>query len=229
MRNWIGFVWLLGLALAQTRGGELRVAVLAEPPVLDPTASTSQEIARMLYDNVLQGLVKFNEKGEIVPALAERWQGSPSSLTWTFYLRKGVRFHNGQPFTAEDVLFKFNRAKDPRSGHTHPEYYREIVAVEVKDPHTVVFRLRQPDQDFLFNLARPDSVIGPKGRVEEQRTSPSGPALSASWPGSGGWGCGWSALRDTTSPASPIWTGSSSASSPTQTPRSPPSGPGTSR
>jgi peptide/nickel transport system substrate-binding protein len=41
----------------------------------------------MMYDNVLQGLVKFNEKGEIVPALAERWQGSPSSLTWTFYLR----------------------------------------------------------------------------------------------------------------------------------------------
>ena len=50
----------LGLALAQPSGGELRVAILAEPPVLDPTASTSQEIPRMLYDNVLQGLVKFN-------------------------------------------------------------------------------------------------------------------------------------------------------------------------
>ncbi|MFN4071086.1 MAG: ABC transporter substrate-binding protein [Thermus caldifontis] len=173
----------LGLALAQPRGGELRVAILAEPPVLDPTASTSQEIPRMLYDNVLQGLVKFNEKGEIVPALAERWQGSPSSLTWTFHLRRGVRFHNGAPFTAEDVIFKFNRARDPKSGHTHPEYYQDIQSVEAKDPYTVVFRLRQPNQDFLFNLARPDSVIGPKGRVEEQKTQPigTGPFRFVSW------------------------------------------------
>jgi len=58
----------------------------------------------MMYDNVLQGLVKLNEKGEIVPALAEKWQGSPSSLTWVFNLRKGVRFHNGAAFTAEDVV-----------------------------------------------------------------------------------------------------------------------------
>jgi len=188
MRNWIALFWLLSLAVAQTRGGELRVAILAEPPVLDPTASTSQEIPRMLYDNVLQGLVKFNEKGEIVPALAERWEGSPSGLTWTFYLRKGVRFHNGSPFTAEDVLFKFNRAKDPRSGHTHPEYYQDIQSVEAKDPYTVVFRLRQPNQDFLFNLARPDSVIGPKGGWRSRRPSPLAPGPSASWPGSGAWG-----------------------------------------
>jgi peptide/nickel transport system substrate-binding protein len=186
MRKLLLAAFLLGLgpmALAQTRGGELRVAVLAEPPVLDPSASTSQEIARMMYDNVLQGLVKINEKGEIVPALAERWQGSPSSLTWTFYLRKGVRFHNGAPFTAEDVLFKFQRARDPRSGHTHPEYYQDIIAVEAKDPYTVVFRLRQPNQDFLFNLARPDSVIGPKGRVEEQKTAPigTGPFRFVAW------------------------------------------------
>ena len=183
MRKLIGFLVLVSLALAQTRGGELRVAVLAEPPVLDPTASTSQEIARMLYDNVLQGLVKLNEKGEIVPALAERWQGSSSSLTWTFYLRKGVRFHDGSPFTAEDVIFKFRRARDPRSGHTHPEYYQDIQSVEAKDPYTVVFRLRQPNQDFLFNLARPDSVIGPRGRVEEQKTQPigTGPFRFVAW------------------------------------------------
>lgn len=174
---------VFGLAHAQTRGGELRVAILAEPPVLDPSASTSQEIARMMYDNVLQGLVKLNEKGEIVPALAEKWQGSPSSLTWVFNLRKGVRFHNGAAFTAEDVVFKFNRARDPRSGHTNPAYYRDIASIEARDSHTVVIRLRQPNQDFLFNLARPDSVIGPKGRVEEQRTQPvgTGPFRFVSW------------------------------------------------
>lgn len=103
-----------------------------------------------------------------------------------------MRFHNGSPFTAEDVLFKFQRAKDPRSGHTHPEYYRDITAVEAKDPYTVVFRLRQPDQDFLFNLARPDSVIGPKGRVEEQKTQSigTGPFRFVAWERGGGGAAG---------------------------------------
>jgi len=174
-----------GLAAAQKprRGGSLTVVINAEPPVLDPTASTSQEIARVLYDNVLQGLVKFNVKGEIVPALAERWSVSPGGLTYTFRLRRNVRFHNGASFTAEDVVFKFQRALDPRSGHTHPEYYRDIVRMETPDPYTVVFRLRQPNSEFLFNLARPDSVIGPRGRVEEQRTQPvgTGPFRFVAW------------------------------------------------
>ncbi len=174
-----------GLAVAQAppRGGRLTVAINAEPPVLDPTASTSQEIARVLYDNVLQGLVKFNAKGEIVPALAERWTVSPGGLTYTFHLRRNVTFHNGARFGAEDVLFKFQRARDPRSGHTHPEYYRDIARVEAPDPYTVVFRLRQPDSEFLFNLARPDSVIGPRGRTDEQRTHPvgTGPFRFAAW------------------------------------------------
>ncbi len=94
-----------------------------------------------------------------------------------------MRFHNGASFTAEDVLFKFQRALDSRSGHTHPEYYRDIVRMEAPDPYTAVFRLRQPNSEFLFNLARPDSVLGPRGRVEEQRTQPvgTGPFRFVAW------------------------------------------------
>jgi putative transposase len=78
-------------------------------------------------------------------------------------VRKGVRFHNGAPFTAEDVLFKFQRARGPQvRPYQHPVLpgHRRRGG---QGPYTVVFRLRQPNQDFLFNLARPDSVIGPKG------------------------------------------------------------------
>ncbi|MDQ7859937.1 MAG: ABC transporter substrate-binding protein [Armatimonadota bacterium] len=166
-----------------TPGGSLTIAINAEPPVLDPTASTSQEIARILYDNVLQGLVKFNAKGEIVPALAEKWTISPGGLTYTFELRRNVVFHDGSAFDAEDVVFKFTRARNPQSGHTHPEYYRDITRIETPTSHTVVFRMRQPNSEFLINLARPDSVIGPSGRLDEQRTAPvgTGPFRFVQW------------------------------------------------
>ncbi|MDR7418684.1 MAG: ABC transporter substrate-binding protein [Armatimonadota bacterium] len=174
---------LAGLAWAQTPGGSLTIAINAEPPVLDPTASTSQEIARIMYDNVLQGLVKFNAKGEIVASLAESWKISPGGLTYTFTLRKNVKFHNGTDFTAADVAWKFERARNPQSGHTHPEYYRDITRIETPNPTTVVFRLRQPNSEFMINLARPDSTIGPRGRVDEQRTQPigTGPFRFVTW------------------------------------------------
>jgi peptide/nickel transport system substrate-binding protein len=182
----LGLVILLGLASfawAQAPGGNLTVAINAEPPVLDPTASTSQEIARIMYDNVLQGLVKFNPKGELVPSLAESWKVSPGGLTYTFTLRRNVKFHNGTAFTAADVAWKFDRARNPQSGHTHPEYFRDITKVETPNATTVVFRLRQPNSEFLMNLARPDSIIGPRGRGEEQRTQPvgTGPFRFATW------------------------------------------------
>lgn len=178
-------VSLAGATWAQTptRGGSLTVAILAEPPVLDPTASTSMEIARVLYDNVLQGLVKFNVKGEIVPALAESWKISPGGLTYTFALRQNVKFHDGSAFTAQDVLFKFERARDPKSGHMHPAYYRDITKIETPNATTVVFRLKQPNSEFMMNLARPESIIGPRNRVEEQKTHPigTGPFKFVAW------------------------------------------------
>jgi peptide/nickel transport system substrate-binding protein len=182
----IGLVMLLGLsgfALAQAPGGSMTIAINAEPPFMDPTASTSQEIARILYDNVLQGLVRFNGKGEIVASLVEGWKVSPGGLTYTFTLRRGVKFHDGSDFNADDVLFKFGRARDPKSGHTHPEYYGDITRVEAPNPYTVVVRLKQPNSEFLINLARPDSVIGPSGRTEEQKTQPvgTGPFRFTAW------------------------------------------------
>ncbi len=170
-------------APAPVRGGTLTVAINAEPPNLDPTASTSQEIARMLYHNVLEGLVRFDDEGNIVPGLAERWSASPDGLTWTFTLKQGVRFHNGAPFGAADVKAKFDRARRPDSGHTHPEYYKDISEITTPDPHTVVFRLSKVNADFLFNLARPDSVIHPQGNVEAQKTSPigTGPFRFVAW------------------------------------------------
>ncbi|HEY8486626.1 MAG TPA: ABC transporter substrate-binding protein, partial [Limnochordales bacterium] len=108
---------------------------------------------------------------------------SPDGLTYTFRLRRGVRFHNGASFSSRDVAFKFERARTPGSGHVQSQYYQDIERIETPDPYTVIFRLRQPNAEFLFNLARPESVIGPEGRVQEQQAHPmgTGPFRFVAW------------------------------------------------
>ena len=160
---------------ANVDGGEtITVAITAEPPGWDPSASTSQEIARVMYHNVFEGLVRFDESGEIVPALAESWEISDDGLSWTFSLREGVKFHDGSDFTVEDVIAKFERAKDPDSGHTHPEYYEAIESIEAGEGNSVIFTLEKPASSLLYNLARPDSVIYPAAKADTQASEPVG-------------------------------------------------------
>ncbi|HEY8367941.1 MAG TPA: ABC transporter substrate-binding protein [Thermodesulfobacteriota bacterium] len=170
-------------AQTPTRGGTITVALNAEPPHLDPTASTSQEIARMLYGNVLEGLVRFDDEGRILPLLAERWSVSRDGLVWTFTLKPGVRFHDGQPLTAAAVKAKFDRARTAGSGHTNHAYYKDITEITTPDDRTVTFRLATVNADFLFDLARPDSVIHAPGDVEAQKTRPvgTGPFRFVAW------------------------------------------------
>ncbi|MEJ2292202.1 MAG: ABC transporter substrate-binding protein, partial [Deinococcales bacterium] len=155
-------------------GGTVTVAITADPPGWDPTASTSQEIARVVYHNVYEGLVRLDRNGKIVPALAKSWTVSPDGKTLTFQLRSGVKFHDGTPFTAEDVVKTFERAKDKNSGHTHPEYYASIDSIDAGPDNTVVFHLSKPNSTLLFNLARPDSIIYPPSEASTQRSHPIG-------------------------------------------------------
>ena len=156
-------------------GGDLVVAITADPPGWDPTVSTSQEIPRVVYHNVFEGLVRFDASGEIVPALAESWTVSDDGLTWRFAVREDVRFHDGTPLTLQDVVASFERALDPGSGHTHPEYYDEIAAVRAdEDAHAVVFELSRPNSGLLYTLARPDSIVYPAGSADTQRSRPVG-------------------------------------------------------
>lgn len=169
---------MLGAAHAQApapvMGGTVTVAITADPPGWDPTISTSQEIPRVMYNNVYEGLVKFDRTGAIVPGLAESYDVSADGLTWTFHLRHGVRFHDGSGFSSADVAAKFERARNPESGHTHAEYYAAISDIATPDANTVVFTLSRPSRGLLYNLARPDSILYPAGKAETQRSEPIG-------------------------------------------------------
>ncbi len=170
---------VVGLAVAQAQepvyGGEAVIAITAAPPGWDPSASTSQEIPRVVYGNVYEGLVIFDRDGSIVPALATDWETSEDGLTWTFSVRDGVKFHDGSDLQLSDIVARFERARDPESGHTNHAYYAAITEVSAdEDANTVTFTLSEPRASLLFDLARGDSVIYPAALQESQASQPIG-------------------------------------------------------
>ena len=92
----------------------------------------------------------------LAPSLAESWGVSPDGLTYEFVLRRGVRFHNGDSVSAEDVKFSFERYR----GAAASTYRARVVAVEVVDPYRVRFRLKQPWPDFMTFYGTPATGAG---------------------------------------------------------------------
>ncbi len=105
------------------------------------------------YDQLLQYDSKEGDK--ILPDLAERWDVSPDGKTMTFFLRRGVRFHNGNPFTAQDVKFTLDRLRDPPEGvrSNRQNNFEPIESVSVGDDHTVRVHLKRPYPALLGVLA----------------------------------------------------------------------------
>jgi peptide/nickel transport system substrate-binding protein len=163
-------------------GSGLTVQVTAEPPGLDLTATPASATATVVFYNVQEALVKVDERGRLVPWLAERWY-TADNLNYTFFLKRGVRFHNGRPFTAEDVKYVLDRARNPETRHPHVKHYEDITAIHVKDAHTVTISLRKPNAMFLYTLARQGSVMYPREAVEQLKSQPvgTGPFLLARW------------------------------------------------
>ncbi len=98
---------------APTKGGSLVVGLDQEPPTMDPHASPSA-ITFFITNSVFEALTFKDQKGLLHPWLAESWQASPDSKTFTFKLRKDVRFSDGTPFNAEAVKANFDRIVDPK-------------------------------------------------------------------------------------------------------------------
>ena len=97
-------------------------------------------VLKPMYENLLTR----DAKGELAPMLAEKWKVSEGGKTWTFHLRKGVKFHNGEPLTAEDVRYTFALlAKEGSANSLGPEF-RLIKSVEVEDPQTITVRFEKP-------------------------------------------------------------------------------------
>jgi len=172
-------------ANAQTpvRGGSLTVCQPAEPPGLDPTGNTAAAIDRVVYANIYEGLVKVDSSGNFLPGLANGWEVSADGRVYTFHLRKGVRFHNGEAFDAKVAKWNLERAADPKNGNPHPEYFDGIEAVEMPDSHTLIVRLKSVDALFIAHLAEGDAVMLPMKGYGEAKSNPigTGPFRFVKW------------------------------------------------
>jgi peptide/nickel transport system substrate-binding protein len=146
---------------APKKGGTLRVAYAEEPKNLHTQIDSGTEgvyAAKQIYDSLLN----IDPTGKIVPGLATGMPERPSNLVYVFKLRNNVRFHNGKPFTADDVLWTFDRllGKIPGLQSTQASRFVGIIAsVEKVDPSTVRFTLKKPSPDFLV-LMGGDKYMG---------------------------------------------------------------------
>jgi peptide/nickel transport system substrate-binding protein len=173
---------LAGPSAARGQVSSLVVQITAEPPGLDLTAVTASATATVVFYNVQEALVKVDAQGRLVPWLAERWH-TTDNLYYTFFLKKGVRFHNGRELTAEDVKFVLDRARNPESKHPHVKQYEDIANIQVRDSYTVTIALKRTNAMFLYNLARQGSVIYPRDAVDQLKSQPigTGPFMLERW------------------------------------------------
>jgi peptide/nickel transport system substrate-binding protein len=114
-------------AAAPQQGGNLVIQVGTEPPGLDATASPATAIGAVVHYNVQECLVKVDSTGKLVPWLADRWY-TTDNVNYTFFLKRGVRFHNGREMRAEDVKFVLQRAANPETKHPHRARYAATLA-----------------------------------------------------------------------------------------------------
>src|SRR5499426_4535684 len=158
---------------AQTEGraepaGQLTwgINVALAPTWFDPAESTGLLTAFIFYYALHDALVKPMPGKPMAPSLAESWSVSGDGLTYDFVLRPGVRFHNGEPVTADDVKFSFERYR----GVSAKLLKDRVRQVQVVDPQRIRFVLRDPWPDFLAFYATPATgaaSIVPKKYVEK--------------------------------------------------------------
>ncbi len=112
---------------------------------INPAMDEHGEINILLFN----GLTAHDGENQVVPCLAKRWTFDEASCTYTFYLEEDVKWHDGEPFTAEDVKFTIEAIMDPDNGSENAPNYEDVEEITVLDEHTISFRLSAPNAAFL--------------------------------------------------------------------------------
>lgn len=154
------------------KGGEITIGIAQDlDDSLDPHQTVAAGTREVLF-NIFEGLVKPNSDGEMIPAVAEKYTLSEDGTTYTFTLREGVKFHNGQTVTAEDVVYSINRCAAVPEGQEKPlvAAFSAVKNVEALDEKTVAVTIAQRDLEFISYMT---AAIIPAD-YENQDTAPVG-------------------------------------------------------
>jgi peptide/nickel transport system substrate-binding protein len=127
------------------------------------TAVTTDASSHAAAGYVFNGLVRYDKNLKLEGELAESWEVSPDGKRITFHLRKGVKWHDGAPFTSDDVMFTYRRMIDPRTPTAYGEDFRQVKRADAPDPHTFVVEYARP---FAPALASWGMHVLPKHLLE---------------------------------------------------------------
>ncbi len=133
-------------------GGALRVGIQSEPRSLDPLLVITDGATGHVVSNIFNTLVRYDEKMQIVPDLATSWRIEDDGRAVDFFLRKGVKFHDGTDFDAAAVKFAFDRILDPANSSPYRTFFKPVEQVVVINPSTVRVVLSQPWPGFFYQL-----------------------------------------------------------------------------
>lgn len=143
----------------------LVVSQSGDPGALNPAITTSGSV-HPVTDQIFNGLVGLDENLNPVPELAESWTTEDAGRSYRFTLRRGVRWHDGAPFTAADVKFTFEDALLKYHSRTRAALEPLVLGIDTPDVHTVVFRLKHPYSALLQRLDVVEASIIPKHKFE---------------------------------------------------------------
>lgn len=150
-----------------------------DAPTLDPAISSDTTSARVIYD-LFAGLVDFDQKNQPIPGLSEKWDISPDGETYTFHLRDGIKFSDGTPITADDVVFSWQRVANPKMSSPYNTLLSNIVngqdvidgklkpdslGIKALDNKTVQISLVNSDPSFLQICTMPNLFIVSKANI----------------------------------------------------------------
>jgi len=162
------------------RGGVYRRPLQFVPKTLDPALSIDTHAVTVIQQ-IFDGLVQFDKNLNIIPAIARSWKISSDSLTYTFYLREGVRFHNGREVTAKDFVYSFTRIIDPETKSSSSSFFtgvvgakefmgrktKEVKGLVAQDKYTLRVMLSEPYVPFISILAMKGAKVVPREEIEK--------------------------------------------------------------
>ncbi|WP_107339535.1 ABC transporter substrate-binding protein [Agrobacterium pusense] len=182
----LGTALFLPLSIAEAEAAAktaLTLGMTVEPTGLDPTIAAPVAIGQVTWQNIFEGLVTIDSKGKVKPQLAEGWEISPDGKTYTFKLRKGVTFHDGETFDSSVAKFSLDRARGEASVNPQKRFFAAIDSIETPDADTLVLKLKQPAGSLIYWLGWPASVMVAPKSAETNRTTPvgTGPFKFVNW------------------------------------------------
>ena len=152
---------------------EISIRINNDPDFLDPHQAEASITFQMIL-NMYDGLLAGDTDGSLIPAIAEDHEISEDGLVYTFDIREGVKFHNGEDVTVNDIVYSFERLMGTVTGEPLSSDFDNIASLGTPDEHTFVITLKEPDSTFISYLTALNAAIIPESNDGNHNNQPIG-------------------------------------------------------